>query len=47
MLEDLNAHHGATIAIITHDLEVADRIRRRINVRDGRVEDSDRMEVPA
>jgi len=52
LLEDLNAHHGATIAIITHDLEVAERIPRRINVRDGRVEDASApppipVEVPA
>ena len=52
LLEDLNTHHGATIAIITHDLEVAERIPRRINVRDGRVEDASApppipVEVPA
>ena len=52
LLEDLNTHHGATIAIITHDLEVAERIPRRINVRDGRVEDTTApppipVEVPA
>jgi putative ABC transport system ATP-binding protein len=52
LLEDLNTHHGATIAIITHDLEVAERIPRRINVRDGRVEDASTpppipVEVPA
>lgn len=40
LLENLNAHHGATIAIITHDLEVAARVPRRISVRDGRVEDA-------
>jgi len=38
LLEELNMHHGATIAIITHDLEVADRAPARIHVRDGRVE---------
>lgn len=38
LLEDLNAHHRATIAIITHDLEVAARVPRRVLVRDGRIE---------
>ena len=37
LLLDLNAQHGATIAIITHDNEVAARLPRRINVRDGRI----------
>ena len=30
---------GVTIAVITHDREVADRLGRRITLRDGRIED--------
>ena len=30
---------GATIAVITHDREVADRLGRRVLLRDGRIED--------
>jgi putative ABC transport system ATP-binding protein len=45
LLEDLNAHHGATIAVITHDLDVAARIPRRVSVRDGRIEQPIRGEV--
>ena len=37
LLMDLNERQGATIAIITHDQEVAERLPRRIQVRDGRV----------
>lgn len=40
LLLDLNATQGSTIAIITHDNEVADRLPRRINVRDGKIVDS-------
>lgn len=40
LLEDLNADHRATIAIITHDQEVAARVARRVHVRDGRLESS-------
>jgi putative ABC transport system ATP-binding protein len=30
---------GATIAVITHDREVAGRLGRRVSIRDGRIED--------
>ena len=30
---------GATIAVITHDREVAERLGRRVMLRDGRIED--------
>jgi putative ABC transport system ATP-binding protein len=50
LLEDLN-RDGITIAVITHNLEVADRFSRRIGIRDGRVERdatrAARPEVPA
>ena len=36
LLADLNAH-GATIVVITHDLEVAAHFPRLIEIRDGRV----------
>ncbi|MDQ1491247.1 MAG: putative transport system ATP-binding protein [Actinomycetota bacterium] len=37
LLLELNAA-GATIAVITHDREVADRLGRRVFLRDGRIE---------
>ncbi len=37
LLHDLNAE-GSTIAVITHDNEVADRLPRRVSFRDGRIE---------
>lgn len=40
LLLNLNATQGSTIAIITHDNEVADRLPRRINVRDGKIVES-------
>ena len=36
LLRDLNAE-GATIAVITHDTEIADRLPRQVRIRDGRV----------
>jgi len=42
LLADLNSE-GATIAVITHDREIAARLPRRVTIRDGRiVEDSGR-----
>src|SRR4029453_13908883 len=37
LLEELHAE-GATIAVITHDPAIADRLPRRIDLRDGRIE---------
>ncbi len=45
LLTDLNQRRGATIAIITHDNEVADMMPRRIRVRDGKIEEPERYEV--
>jgi putative ABC transport system ATP-binding protein len=45
LLEELNAE-GTTIIVITHDHAVADRMRRRIEVLDGRIL-SDSSPVPA
>ncbi|AEV85090.1 peptide ABC transporter ATP-binding protein [Actinoplanes sp. SE50] len=39
LLGRLNAE-GATIAVITHDREIAARLPRRITIRDGRLEDT-------
>ncbi|MFD5099592.1 ABC transporter ATP-binding protein [Streptomyces albidochromogenes] len=36
LLHDLN-REGATIAVITHDTEIAERLPRQVRVRDGRV----------
>jgi putative ABC transport system ATP-binding protein len=36
LLESLNAA-GATIAVITHDRDIAQRLPRRVSMRDGRI----------
>ncbi len=36
LLHDLNKE-GATIAVITHDSEIADRLPRQVRIRDGRI----------
>jgi putative ABC transport system ATP-binding protein len=41
LLHDLNAD-GATIAVITHDTEIADGLPRQVRIRDGRVVDDRR-----
>ena len=38
ILERLNAERGVAIVVVTHDVEVAARARRRIGIRDGLVE---------
>jgi len=38
LLDDLNRVHDATIAVITHDNDVADRFQRCIRMRDGKIE---------
>jgi len=38
ILERLNAERGVAVVLVTHDLEVADRARRQIHVRDGLIE---------
>ncbi len=40
MFDDLHAQ-GVTIAVITHDHEVAARAARRVSIRDGRLEESE------
>ena len=38
LLEQLNGEQGVAVVLVTHDLEVADRARRQIRVRDGLLE---------
>jgi putative ABC transport system ATP-binding protein len=45
LLEDLN-RDGITIVVITHNLEVADRLPRRISIRDGGIERDATVAVP-
>jgi putative ABC transport system ATP-binding protein len=37
LLRDLNANDGATIAVITHDRDVAASLPRRVDLSDGRI----------
>ena len=45
LLEELNAE-GATIVVVTHNHEIAERLPRRVSMRDGRIE-ADTVAVPA
>ncbi|RJL34258.1 ABC transporter ATP-binding protein [Bailinhaonella thermotolerans] len=45
VLRGLNAA-GTTVAIITHDMEVAAQCRRQVRVRDGRIVEDTRAPVP-
>jgi ABC-type polar amino acid transport system ATPase subunit len=37
LLEELNHHEGTTIVVITHDRDIAARLPRRVQLRDGQV----------
>jgi putative ABC transport system ATP-binding protein len=39
VLDELNSRDGVTIVLITHEQEVAEHARRRLTMRDGRLED--------
>jgi putative ABC transport system ATP-binding protein len=39
LLFDLQAAHGTTLVLITHDSEVAVRCRRGLRMKDGRIEE--------
>lgn len=39
LLDELNHHDGLTIVLITHEQDVAGHARRRMTMRDGRLED--------
>jgi putative ABC transport system ATP-binding protein len=47
LLEELNRDDGTTIAVITHDRDVAARLPRRVEIRDGRIVRDTAKEVPA
>ncbi|OKI34437.1 ABC transporter ATP-binding protein [Streptomyces sp. TSRI0281] len=46
LLHELNTD-GATIAVITHDREVADALPRRVSIRDGQIVDDSRRDQVA
>jgi putative ABC transport system ATP-binding protein len=37
LLRELNAHDGTTIAVITHERDIASRLGRQVELRDGRI----------
>lgn len=41
LMFELSANKGATLVLITHDMELASRCQRRIHVADGLINDSD------
>ena len=38
LLEQLNRDQGVAVVLVTHDLEIAQRARRQVRVRDGLLE---------
>ncbi|MBA9001454.1 ABC transporter ATP-binding protein [Thermomonospora cellulosilytica] len=42
LLEHLNAEHGVAVVLVTHEPDIAGRARRRIHIRDGRIERDER-----
>jgi putative ABC transport system ATP-binding protein len=38
LLRELQAEDGTTIVVITHDRDIAARLPRRVEIRDGRIE---------
>ncbi len=46
LLTELNASHGTTIAVVTHDRQVAQSTQRILRMKDGRVIDDHRISDP-
>jgi putative ABC transport system ATP-binding protein len=46
LMFELSAEHGATLVLITHDMNLAARCRRRIQVADGQIHDQDQHHTP-
>ncbi len=45
-LFDLNAHHGTTLVLVTHDQQLADRAHRTIRLRGGRIVSEEMRQAP-
>ncbi len=46
LLEELVTERGVAVVLVTHDIEVADRARRRIRVRDGLIAEDTGLAAP-
>ncbi|WP_051711929.1 ABC transporter ATP-binding protein [Spirillospora albida] len=46
LLERLNRDRGVAIVLVTHEPDIAERARRRVHLRDGRMESDERDDPP-